>query len=272
MKPVHKFNRRRARRAALTLVELLVVMGVIAVLVSLLVPAFSSAKRSGQAAGSSSNLRALAAANFTYAAEHDGIFCPAQDQRNLIRWHGARGSASGAFDPTKGYLSPYLGLSGRVKICPLFQEIVTGSKSFENGTGGYGYNEWYVGGTPAAMFQPNRQTAIARPAQTVMFTTSAYANGSGVQEYPFCEPPFWPDAAGNPTGGRPSPTVHFRFRGQALVAWCDGHVSAERMQARDDGDNPHGGDAAARNLGWFGPDAGNGYWNSQDSSTSAGSP
>ena len=258
---------------AFTLVELLVVMGVVAVLLSLLIPVLSSAKRSGQAAASTNNLRELAAANFAYAGEHDGVFCPAQDQRNLVRWHGARTSANSAFDPGKGYLSPYLGQSGRVKVCPLFQNILTGSKSFENGTGGYGYNEWYVGGTPAAMFQPNRQVAIARPAQTVMFTTTAYANGSSVQEYPFCEPPFWPGADGNPSGGRPSPTVHFRFRGLALVAWCDGHVSAERRQDRDEGDNPHGGEAAAHDLGWFGPDAGNGYWNSQrDPSGNNGNP
>ncbi len=241
--------------------ELLVVIGIVGVLAALLLPVLASAKLSGQAAASSSNLRELAAANFAYAADHNGLFCPAQEPRNLVRWHGARTSASGAFDPTKGYLSPYLGNEGRVKICPLFSDMITGPKSFENGTGGYGYNEWYVGGTPAAMYQPNRQTGIDHPMQTVMFTTTAYANGTGVQEYPYCEPPFWPDAEGNPGDYRPSPTVHFRFRGQALVAWCDGHVSAETMKPREDGENPHGGDADAHGLGWFGPDAGNGFWN-----------
>ena len=45
------------------------------------------------------------------------------------------------------------------------------------------------------------------------------------------------------------------------MAWCDGHVSAEKMKGRGDGDNPHGGDADVHHLGWFGPDAGNGFWN-----------
>ena len=149
-----------------------------------------------------------------------------------------------------------------MKICPLFHEMLTGAGSFEDGTGGYGYNEWYVGGTPASMYQPNRLAQIPRPARTVMFTTSAYASGDSVQEYPYCEPPFWPDAEGNPSESRPSPTVHFRFAGQALVAWCDGHVSAERQKPRPAGDNPHGGDADAHGLGWFGPDDANGFWNS----------
>ena len=248
-------------RRGFTLVELLAAVAIVGVLAAVLLPVLAGTKLSGQAASSSNNLRELAAANVAYAADHGGIFCPAQDRYNLVRWHGARTSASGAFDPTKGYLSPYLCNDGRVKIDPLFHDMITGSQSFENGTGGYGYNATYIGGTPANTYQPNRQANISRPVQTVMFTTTALANGDGVQEYGFCEPPFWPDPSGEPAGYRPTPSVHFRFRGQALVAWCDGHVSAEKSQKREVGDNPYGGDADTHNLGWFGPDAGNGFWN-----------
>lgn len=250
----------RARRDAFTFVELLVVIAIIGILVAVLMPALEGAKVTSRGTASASNLKQLAAANYSYAADHDGVYCPAQDQSNLVRWHGARTALSAPFDPTKGYLSPYLGQEGRVKVCPLFRDLLTGAQSFEDGTGGYGYNAVYIGGTPASLYQPCRVSQVPRPARTVMFTTSAYANGSGVQEYPFCEPPYWPGGNGTLTGSRPSPTVHFRYRGQALVAWCDGHVSAESMQPRDDGYNPHGGDAAAHSLGWFGPDAGNGYW------------
>lgn len=232
----------------------------IGVLAALILPVLDRARVTGQGTVSASNLKQLAAANHAYAADHDGSYCPAQDQYNLVRWHGARTSTATAFDPTKGSLAPYLGANGRVKICPLFHDIITGSQSFEDGSGGYGYNAAYIGGTPAAMFQPSRVSQTPRPARTVMFTTSAYASGSGVQEYPFCEPPYWPRSNGTLTASRPSPTVHFRFRGQALVAWCDGHVSAETMEARDEGYNPNGGNATAQRLGWFGPDAGNGYW------------
>lgn len=253
-----------------TLVELLVVIAIVGVLVGLLLPVLANAKLSGQAASSSSNLRELAAANFSYAADNGGKFCPAQEKMDLIHWHGARTSASGTFDPTKGFLSPYLSNDGRVKVDPLFHDLTAGSTGIDKGCGGYGYNEWYVGGTPADAFQSNRQANVSYPARTVMFTTSAIAYGSGVQEYPYCEPPFWPDSDGNSTGSRPTPSVHFRFRGQALVAWCDGHVSAETMQKRDAGDNPYGGDADAHHLGWFGPDAGNGYWNPANGPTTGG--
>lgn len=250
----------RRGRAAFSLLEILVAVGVVGVLSCLALPAFTQVTVTGQGAVSASNLKELAAANFAYVADHDGYFCPAQDQADLVRWHGARSAADGAFDPRKGFLAPYLGGEGRVKVCPLFHDFITGAQSFENGSGGYGYNGAYIGGTPASPYQPARLSQATQPARTVMFTTSAYANGAGVQEYPFCEPPYWPGKDGKPTATRPSPTVHFRFRGQALVAWCDGHVTAERMQERDLGLNPNGGDAAAHQLGWFGPDAGNGYW------------
>ena len=48
-------------------------------------------------------------------------------------------------------------------------------------------------------------------------------------------------------GGTPWPTIHFRHRGRANVAWADGHVTSEAL-ART------GGKWASRQLGWFGPD------------------
>jgi prepilin-type N-terminal cleavage/methylation domain-containing protein/prepilin-type processing-associated H-X9-DG protein len=245
-----------------TLLELLVVMGVIATLVGLTFPIYSHIVTSGRMAASISNLTQLAAANLAYVADNNGYFCPAQERRNLVRWHGARTSANGAFDPSKGFLAKYLGAEGRVKICPLLTQAMFAKSSFEDGTGGYGYNEVYIGGTPQDPYTAALVSQISRPSQTVMFTTAAYARTDGVQEYPFCEPPFW-DFGGGPTGSRPSPTVHFRANGKALVAWCDGHVSAETPVPRADGSNPHGGDADKQHLGWFGPDDNNGYWNSK---------
>ena len=243
-----------------TLVEMLVVFALIALLLGIAIPVYSRIVTSGRIAASASNLTQLAAANLTYAADNDGYYCPAQDKRNLVRWHGARTSTSSPFDPTKGYLSKYLGNEGRVKTDPLFVQYLKGSKSFEDGSGGYGYNEIYVGGTPQNSFQPNLISQVPAAARTVMFATTALAVGNGAQEYPFCEPPFW-DFGNGPSGFRPTPSVHFRANGKALVAWCDGHVTAESKVDRPDGSNPYGGDAEAQNLGWFGPDTNNGYWN-----------
>ena len=250
--------------SAFTLIELLVVVAIVAFLLGLAVPVYFRVITSGRITASTSNLAQLATANLAYAADNGGSYCPAQDTRNLVRWHGARTSASSAFDPTKGYLAPYLGQDGRVKTCPLFAAAMAGTQTFEDGTGGYGYNAAYIGGTPQNIYEPALVSQVPAPSRTVMFTTTAYARSDGVQEYPFCEPPFW-DFGSGPTDSRPSPSVHFRAHGEALVAWCDGHVSAEAKTDRPAGDNPHGGDAISQNLGWFGPETANGYWNPRSS-------
>lgn len=248
-----------------TLTELLTVIAIIAVLLGLMFPAVNHVKQSGWATRSSNNLRQLAAANMAYAADH-GFFAPADDRNNLKRWHGSRSSTSEPFDPAEGYLADYLGPSRQVGSCPLFVEMLRGSQTFEEGTGGYGYNASYIGGTPGWAWNSDgsrtsaRLGQVGRASTTVMFTTSAYARGKGVQEYPYAEPPFW-DFGNGPTGWRPSPSVHFRFRGNAIVAWCDGHVTMEPMDDRKEGLNPHGGNPREHNLGWFGPDEDNGYWN-----------
>jgi prepilin-type N-terminal cleavage/methylation domain-containing protein/prepilin-type processing-associated H-X9-DG protein len=253
------------RRNAFTLLELLVVISIIAILAALLFPAFRTAKRQAQSTQSSNNLRQLVAANLSYVNDQ-GYYAPAADRWNNKRWSGARTSASSAYDPTKGYLADYLGKSRQITPDPLFTDMLRQSNSFEEGSGGYGYNEVYIGGTPAGNYNGDgsmvsaRPSMVERPSTTVMFATTAYARSNGVQEYPFAEPPFW-DFGDGPSGARPSPTVHFRFNGKAIVGWCDGHISMEARKDRDDGSNPHGGDADLQNLGWFGPDEENGFWN-----------
>lgn len=252
-----------------TLTEILVTLAIIATLAVVAYTGGRSMIRNARIVESMANLRSLAAANVGYAADF-GVFCPADDQSNNRRWHGARKSAGGKFDPAEGFLAPYLAKSRRVGICPLFKSMVSDASSFESGTGGYGYNAAYVGGLPGSNFDrvtklriPARVANVEDPARTVMFTTTAYARESGLQEYPYCEPPFW-DFGGGPSGQRPSPTVHFRANGKALVAWCDGHLSAEtNNKDAAHGENPHGGDSHDFDLGWFGPDDDNGCWNSR---------
>jgi hypothetical protein len=260
--PQHK----RHAAAAFSLMELLVTL---AVIVSLTALAFTGARRmitTARIAESATNLRNLAIANTTYLTDH-GVYCPADDRFNNRRWHGARSSTGSRFDPTNGFLSPYLGKSRQVTVCPLFRAMAEGSASFENGTGGYGYNAAYIGGLPGAPFDKTsylrlsqRPANVANPGRTVMFATTAYARQGGLQEYPYCEPPFW-DYGDGPSGGRPSPSVHFRANGKALVAWCDGSVTAEARNSSHGSSNPHGGDPESHDLGWFGPEENNGWWN-----------
>ncbi len=254
------------RSAAFTLLELLVVSSIIAIFAALVMGALQAARARGDAVACTSHLAQLATANLAYTADHDGSYVPAQDASNSVRWHGAR-TGGGAFDPTKGPLAPYLGSEGRVKLCPTFRDALTGGQSFEEGSGGYGYNATYIGGTPADPFSATRISNVPQPARTVMFTDTAFARAAGLQEYPFCEPRKWVNPSGK-LRGKLIPSVHFRHADLANVAWCDGHVSAEAPTELGKGDAYYGGDPGKWKLGWFGPEAENGYWNPRADPTS----
>ena len=241
----------KPRRAAFTLVELLTVVAGIGLLAAILMGSLPAALGTARSAACRSNLRQLAAANLAYAADHGRYVAAAEDVagKNSIRWHGVRSGA--AFDGAKGPLAEYLGGGGAsawVRRCPGFRPEAAG---FEASCGGYGYNALGVGsevclpGNYDKSAVGMRPGAIGQPAQTVMFADAAYLNGSGSRakliEYSFAEPPRF---AG---GGTPWPTIHFRHRGKANVAWCDGHVSAEALERTD-------GRSATHALGWFGPD------------------
>jgi prepilin-type N-terminal cleavage/methylation domain-containing protein len=254
---------RRVR--AFTLVELLAVIGVIGVLASLFLPVFGATRRTAREAVSVGNLRQLAVATHSYIADNRGFFPPGMSFDNNTRWHGARASVSAPFDPARGWLGPYLGRDGRVKVCPEFAALELAPGSFETGAGGYGYNLAYLGGpipdTPKGAYRPARLAALPRPGRTVLFATTALARAGGVQEYPFAEAPRWRNPGGG-LEGENQPSVHFRFGGRALVAWCDGRVGAEAPNpAGWPGVNYYGGDNAGAKIGWFGPLEANGYWN-----------
>ena len=241
----------RIGEAGFSLIELLAAMAVVALLAAILIPAMPAARAAAEGAACQSNLRALALANLAYAADHGRYVAAAADIAgpNNMRWHGAR--VGSAFDGSKGPLAPYLGGGGAsawVRRCPGFRPEAAG---FEASCGGYGYNALGVGselclpGNHDKTAVGMRPGAIEHPAETVMFADAAFLDGSGPQaqliEYSFAEPPQF---AG---GGAPWPSIHFRHRGRANVAWCDGHVSSEPLARTD-------GRSAARALGWFGPD------------------
>lgn len=251
-------SRFRCVRHGFTLVELLVVIVIVSTLAALTFQGYRLARLRGNQTVSTENLRQLAAANLLYVTDHS-TYAPDGDVQNLTRWHGGRVSINSPFDPTKGYLSEYLGLSRSVGICPEFKDHLTGEDSFEDGSGGYGYNSIYIGGLPQDPFKPNRPANVNNPSRTLMFATTALARAGGLQEYASADPPKEVFASWR-LGGAMQPSVHFRFRGRALIAWCDGHVTEETPNGSS-ATNYYGGDNEKSKIGFCGPTANNGWWN-----------
>ena len=83
-------NRRPIYRSAFTLVELLVVIGIIALLISILLPALNSAKEAARTTACMSNLRQIGQAMQTYISDNKGYVVPSS-YRDLSTPPGANG-------------------------------------------------------------------------------------------------------------------------------------------------------------------------------------
>jgi len=252
-------NGQRRSLHGFSLIELLVVLSAIIYLSGIGFQGYRVARLRANQTVSTVNLSQLATANLLYAADHL-TYCPADlDGRNLIRWHGRRTSIGGKFAPEQGLLAEYLGLSKRVGICPELQRLMTASAFNESGSGGYGYNDTFIGNVPSEANKPNRPASVRNPSRTLMFATTALAVAGGLQEYPSAAPPFWVDSNWK-TRGKLQPSVHFRFNGKALVAWCDGHVT-EEICSDTSSTNFYGGSNASAQIGFCGPSENDGWWN-----------
>lgn len=231
-----------------SLTELLVVVAIGGVMAAVLMPALLYAKRIAERSACQNNLRQLVTANINYAAEYHFFVAAAEDifGNNSVRWHGKR--AGGRFDGEEGPLAPYLGGttgSRLIRRCPSFRPKEDG---FEASCGGYGYNDRGVGSqvyTTGATDRGMPPTAFRNPANTVMFTDTAFLRGGSLIEYSFCEAPLF--VYQGHEGGSATPSIHFRHVGDSVnVAWCDGHVSVEVMSFSR-------GASTAQKIGWFGP-------------------
>ncbi len=117
---------------AFTLVELLVVIGIIAVLAGLLLPALAAAKSTSRSAVCQGNLRQLQLAWISYAGDNRGEMVPNEEGRPFGFWEGVRyswvqGNAQKDATPEniqRGRLYSHVGDPGPYR-CPSDRSTVT---------------------------------------------------------------------------------------------------------------------------------------------------
>jgi prepilin-type N-terminal cleavage/methylation domain-containing protein/prepilin-type processing-associated H-X9-DG protein len=143
---------RSTRRHGFTLVELLVVIGIIGLLISILLPALSNAKKQGQMVKCLSNMRQLAMATLTYCNNNkyalpgpaeggDGSPPTQKNRHDFVFWMPPTGAAPYK-DVDQSALTPYIGTNGKFPVeimhCPA--DVVAEHQSVYNGRPPYPFS------------------------------------------------------------------------------------------------------------------------------------
>jgi prepilin-type N-terminal cleavage/methylation domain-containing protein/prepilin-type processing-associated H-X9-DG protein len=146
----------RTRRRAFTLVELLVVVGIIAVLIALLMPTLNRARESARRIQCLSNLRQLGTAVMMYTQEFKGRFPGAWD------WHPRPTGPGGTFE---GPLLKYHNNGG----VPVLYTCPSDDPLSHRGSYPYTYTgNWHVFWFSGGGFSVERITQIKRSSEKIM--------------------------------------------------------------------------------------------------------
>ena len=275
-------SRRFSSTRAFTLVELLVVIGIIALLIAILMPALAKARASAQATASLSNLRQLGIGLIQYRIENRGLYPLAAWQslpdRARTRWADA---IYPYMRNTEVYMSPNLTEDERRRMNKPFFHTVN---QFANPGilpntiywGGYGYNWHYLGngrttgGVPEffardSMIRASSRTiAIADTNGSKNGTPDWTSEGTYVIDPPLMSINFGSKGSrktsatpgpGNYgyTGGVDGDPLHRatpaeRNNGRVNVLFCDGHAEPLKLAEMDDSN----GDGIPDNGLWNG--------------------
>jgi prepilin-type processing-associated H-X9-DG protein len=237
---ISMLGRRRRRSvsqpSAFSLIELLVVIGIIALLIALLLPTLSRARETARRLVCLSNLRQMVVAASAYVAESKGRYPVAQYSMP----NPGGGGFEYAWDFTTVIVpgAPQTVVPGllwgphatnlKIQQCPSFEGS---SNSNIDPYTGYNYNTSYIGhgqgeyGPQDAngIVPPAKVTQITNTAGTAIFGDGQYSAGADK----FMRAP-WPSPNDQEmaTGIRSAGTQGFRHLGKTNVAFCDGHAES----------------------------------------------
>lgn len=231
-------RRRNQPARGFTLVELLVVIGIIAVLISLLLPSLNKARRSANTAKCLSNCHQMFLAFQMYAINNHDYFPPtsggnvtitipgyASPQTVAVRWWG--GAIGSITTGTPYYaVSPLAPFWGKAALdgCPENKEKQSTIRP-GYGTNDYAYNDYCGRGTGTGV----KASTIRRSQnKALLWDSGRFGTGSGsTVGFDFVDRTPWGyPSSGNPNNSKPDPNFQGRHNGLGSVVYCDGHAAA----------------------------------------------
>jgi prepilin-type processing-associated H-X9-DG protein len=200
--------RRSLRAGAFTLVELLVVIGIIALLISVLLPALNKARESATAVTCSNQLRQLSLAFIMYTGENHGYFPPGNMK-------SAQNNSISTYYTNPSVIQKYLNLKkdpttvdivrSDIYYCPSYRRQEPFASNISRA---YAYNDWLADEDRYDPYGPSwksiRITKVKHSTQVCMLYDGPYI-------YPF----FLFDRFGDITPNH---------KNGANIAFVDGHV------------------------------------------------
>jgi prepilin-type N-terminal cleavage/methylation domain-containing protein/prepilin-type processing-associated H-X9-DG protein len=158
MGSIHIRGRGRKGRGGFTLVELLVVIGIISILIAMLLPALNKAREAAKSVSCLSNMRQVMQGLIMYAQDNHGALPPFYWPASGISWAGRLGAKPGGYFqdprificPGRTQIADNLNLPNRLRAASAASSDWYGVSYTANGKGAMGSSQQIKLGRPGA--------------------------------------------------------------------------------------------------------------------------